>query len=65
VVYEGRAGSVFFPGDDGEFELLDYHSPLIARLTRGHVVVDWQTRVPIKSGIVKFDRNECVVLVEE
>jgi len=65
VMFEGEAASVFLPGEEGEFELLDYHSPLISLLGRGSVVVDWKTSVPIRSGIVKFNRNECVVLVED
>lgn len=65
MVYEGEAESVFLPGDNGDFELMDFHSPLISLVTAGHITIDWRERVPIKSGIVKFDRNECVVLAEE
>lgn len=65
VVYEGEAGSVVLPGDRGEFEIMDYHVPLVGLLRQGYVTVDWQTRLPIKNGIVKFDRNECVVVIEE
>lgn len=65
VVFEGEADSVFLPGDRGEFELMDYHAPLVSLLTEGHVTMDWKTRIGIKNGMVKFDRNECVILVEE
>jgi F-type H+-transporting ATPase subunit epsilon len=65
VVLDSEAESVLLPGDRGEFELLDHHVPIVSLLRRGHVTVDWKTRVPIKSGMVKFDQNECVVLVEE
>lgn len=65
VVYEGDAESVFLPGDQGEFEILAFHVPIVSLLKPGEVVVDWKTRVPIKNGMVKFDKGECVILVEE
>jgi F-type H+-transporting ATPase subunit epsilon len=65
VVYEGEAETLLLPGDQGEFELMDHHAPIVSLLCRGLVVVDWHERVPIKNGMVKYDRNECVILVEE
>ncbi|TFH16092.1 MAG: F0F1 ATP synthase subunit epsilon [Lentisphaerales bacterium] len=65
VVYEGDAESVFLPGDQGEFEILPLHAPIVSLLRSGNVVVDWKRVVPIKNGMVKFDRGECVILVEE
>ena len=65
VVYEGEAESVFLPGDMGEFELLTHHAPIVSLLRPGKVRVDWKTSIPIRNGMVKFDRNECVILVEE
>jgi F-type H+-transporting ATPase subunit epsilon len=65
VVFEGEAHSVFLPGDRGEFELLDSHAPIISLLRAGSVTIDWKTAIPIRSGMVKFDNNECMILVEE
>ena len=65
VVFDGEAKSVFLPGDMAEFELLDFHAPIVSLLRPGSVVVDWKTRIPIKRGMVRFDRNECMILVEE
>ena len=65
VLYDGEAKSVFLPGDMAEFELLDYHAPVVSLLRAGRVVVDWTTAIPIKRGMVKFDQNECMILVEE
>jgi len=65
VVFEGEAKSVFLPGDLAEFEILDYHAPIISLLRPGKVVVDWRNAIPIKRGMVRFDNNECVILVEE
>jgi len=65
VVYEGEAKSVFLPGDLAEFEILDYHAPIVSLLRPGEVVVDWKIKVPIKQGMVKFDNNVCMILIEE
>jgi F-type H+-transporting ATPase subunit epsilon len=65
TLFEGEAKSVFLPGDLAEFELLDYHAPIISLLRPGEVVLDWDKRIPIKRGMVKFDDNDCMILVEE
>lgn len=65
VLYEGDAWSVFLPGDLAEFEILDYHAPIVSLLEPGYVTIDWKRRIPIKRGMVKFDNNDCTILVEE
>ena len=65
VVFEGEAKSVFLPGDMAEFELLDFHAPIISLLRAGNIVMDWKEKIPIKKGMVRFDDGDCVVLVEE
>lgn len=65
VLYEGEAKSLFLPGDMAEFELLDFHAPIVSLLRPGQVVVDGKKGIPIKRGMVKFDNNECMILVEE
>ena len=64
-VFDGQVDSVFLSGDHGEFEILTHHAPILSLLKPGNVVVNWETVIPIKNGIVRFDRNECVILVEE
>jgi F-type H+-transporting ATPase subunit epsilon len=65
VIFEGEAKNVFLPGDMAEFELMDFHVPIISLLRPGKVIVDWDKAIPIKRGMVKFDNNECMILVEE
>ncbi len=65
VIFEGEAKSVFLPGDLAEFELQDYHAPIVSLLKKGDVVVDWKETIPIKKGMIKFDKDECMILVEE
>ncbi len=65
LIYENEVTSVFFHGDQGEYELLAYHYPLIGILAQGDVVIDLNKRISVKSGIVRFYANECTVLIEE
>ena len=65
VLFEGEADSLFLPGDQGEFEILTHHAPIVSLLKQGNVVVDWKTPIPIKKGMATFYNNQCVLLVEE
>jgi F-type H+-transporting ATPase subunit epsilon len=65
TIFEGDAKSVFLPGDLAEFEILDYHAPIVSLLRAGNVLVDWEEKIPIRRGMIKFDQNECMILVEE
>jgi len=65
TIYDGDAKSIFLPGDLAEFEILDYHVPIVSLLRGGNVVVNGKKNIPIRRGMVKFDRNECMILVEE
>ena len=65
IIYDGDARSVFLPGDMAEFELMDHHVPIVSLLKRGEIKIDWKVSIPIRQGMVKFDKNECMVLVEE
>lgn len=64
-IYDGEAWSVFLPGNEGEFEIMDNHKPIIGLLKEGQIVLDWKKTVPLKKGIVKAFRNEVVALIEE
>ena len=65
ILYEGEAQSVFLPGDEGEFEILEFHKPIISLLKAGEVVIDWQKSVLISKGIARMRGGELVALVEE
>ena len=65
LLFEGEIGSIFLTGDKGEYELLAYHFPILGILQRGNVIIDWKESISIKSGIVRFFANECVILIEE
>ena len=65
LIYENEVHSVFLTGDQGEYELLAYHYPVIGVLVRSNIIVDWKDSIPIKSGTIRFMANECVIMIEE
>ena len=64
ILFKGPAQSVTFPGDTGVFEVMSYHKRLISRLLKGNIDVDGK-QFPISRGVVKVDKNEIMVVVEE
>ena len=65
LLYQNEVESVFFTGDQGEYELLPYHYPVLGVLAAGNIIVNWKEAIPIKFGVIKFFANDCIVLVEE
>jgi len=65
LLYQNEVESVFFTGDQGEYELLPYHYPVLGILKQGNIIINWREAVPIKFGLVKFFANDCIVLAEE
>lgn len=63
VIFEGQAGSIIVPGEQGVFELLPFHKPILSRILSGAVVVDGRT-ISMRRGIVKFDNNRATIIVE-
>lgn len=65
LLYQNEVESVFFTGDQGEYELLPYHYPVLGILVQSNIIINWKESLPVKFGLVKFFANDCVVLVEE
>ena len=64
VIFEGEVASIFVPGDHGEFELLPYHFPVLSVLKEGVIIIDWEKKIKMKKGIIRFFKNECVIIME-
>ncbi|MDP2989680.1 MAG: hypothetical protein Q8O57_03840 [Kiritimatiellota bacterium] len=64
-IYDGEAWSVFLPGAECEFEIMNNHKPIMSLLKEGQIILDWKKTVPLKKGIVKAFHNEVVALIEE
>lgn len=65
TMFEGEGWSVFLPGDMGEFEVLAFHKPIMSLLKQGKVIVDQKKEFPVKKGIMRFEKEELVILAEE
>jgi F0F1-type ATP synthase epsilon subunit len=63
VIFDGIANSVVLPGNEGEFEILDFHKPIISFLRKGDIVID-EIGFPISKGVARFSGDELVALVE-
>jgi len=64
MLFEGPAESLFAKGDEGEFEMLAFHYPVVSILVAGNLIIDWKKYIKIKGGLLKFSENDCVVLAE-
>jgi len=65
TLFEGEAWSVFLPGATGEFEVLEFHKPILSLLKKGAIIIDLEREIPIKSGAVRVSDYELVAVVEE
>ena len=64
IIFESEAISVFLPGADGEFEVLDFHKPIMSYLKEGTIVVDNFKEIPIRGGVVKMGGQKLTAIVE-
>lgn len=65
LIYENDIQSIFLTGDTGEYEILAYHYPLLGVLKKGSVIINWNEKIKIRGGVIRFFANECVILAEE
>ena len=64
VIFEGKAESVIVPGEEGVFEILPFHKPIVSRLLSGTLFIDAQS-FSIRRGIIKVSKNKAVIIIEE
>ena len=64
VLFEDQVKSVSLPGKDGEFEILDFHKPIISVLKKGLLVVDNEKEFLIHGGVAKMSRQSLVAVVD-
>ena len=65
ILFEGEAWSVFLAGTAGEFEILEFHKPIVSLLKKGKIIIDWDKEIFIKRGAVRMSGDELVAVVEE
>lgn len=65
VLFEGKAHSLSLPGEQGVFEVLPYHKPLLSRLIGGKVIINNEQEFFVRRGVIGFNLNRATVIVEE
>ncbi len=65
LVYENEVQSIFITGDRGEYELLPYHYPVLGIVKESNIILNWKEAIPVKSGILRFFANDCIILIEQ
>jgi F-type H+-transporting ATPase subunit epsilon len=63
VLFDGPAERVILPGEQGTFEVLPLHRPLISRLVRGWIEIN-EGVVPIRRGVVRVADDTVTAVVE-
>ena len=65
TLFSEQVESVFLSGDEGEYELLPHHYPLMGALPEGEIKIAGFDPIPLKGGIVVFLNNQCTIIMEE
>ncbi len=66
-VFEGEVTVVTFPGEDGSFQILNGHAPLVSLLKAG--VVEYKSKetsqqIQITGGVVEVLQNKVILLAD-
>ena len=64
VLFQGSARQIIFPGEQGMFEVLPMHRPIVSLLLPGTIVIDEQQVLPIERGVVKVAFDQITAIVE-
>lgn len=67
TLFEGEATLVQLPGTSGLFEIMNNHAPIISALAKGEVRVvnrEEERKFAIRTGVVKCQRNEILILAQ-
>ena len=69
VVFSEDVDFVILPGDEGDFGVLDKHSPIVSSLRLGLIYIYKNQKVIktffINSGICEITENKCIILTEK
>ncbi|MBU9889898.1 MAG: hypothetical protein KTQ49_08545 [Candidatus Omnitrophica bacterium] len=64
MAFDDMVESVYLDGEDGEFELLAYHHPLVAAIPKGEIKIAGHDSIPIIVGIINFRENRCRIIAQ-
>lgn len=65
MLFEGEVESVYISGDEGEYELLPFHFPLLGAIPEGEIKIAGHEAVLLRAGVVLFQDNQCIIIIEE
>ncbi len=69
LYFEGSVVSVTAPGDEGQFQVLKNHAPLLSSLRAGKVKLAMEDRseqtFSISAGFFEVSSNKAILLTEE
>jgi len=64
VLYSGSATEVILSSEEGEITIMDFHQPILSRLSKGIINIDKKWFFKIKDGIACLKKGELKVIVE-
>ena len=79
TIFSGQAKSVYLPGSEGYFQVLNSHAPIVSNLKKGKILIDGvdnnlesdsldfsngKVSLGIKSGVVEMKKNKLIILVD-
>ena len=78
TIFSGEAKSVYLPGSEGHFQVLNNHAPIVSTLKKGEILIDGvdnldsdfldfsngKASLEIKSGVVEIKKNKLIILVD-
>ena len=65
VLFEDEVESAVFPGDKGDFEVLQFHKSLLSRLRPGQICLNDDEFIDVTAGVVRVYRDQVIALVEQ
>ena len=79
TILTGEVNSVYLPGSEGYFQILNNHAPIVSTLKKGEILIDGvdsdiksdvldfsngRASLEIKSGVVEMKKNKLIILVD-
>ena len=68
TLFEGKVTLIQVPGSKGQFQVLQYHAPIISTLEKGRIKVEENGGNPqyfeITGGVIEVQRNKAIILAE-
>jgi F-type H+-transporting ATPase subunit epsilon len=80
TIFTGDVSSVYLPGSEGFFQILDNHAPIVSTLKKGTIELSGEfdaelsqnlslqgtskASLDIESGVVEMKKNKLIILVD-